>query len=98
MSKKLIITEKPSVARQFASALGVRGNQEGYIENDEWVITWCVGHLVSLCMPEKYDDTLKKWSLTTLPTTKPLDRVYKSVLLPLYIHLKAAQAIADPDI
>ena len=67
MEKSLIITEKPSVARQFASVLGVSGSQDGYIENDSWVITWCVGHLVSLSYPEAYDPTLKKWSMDTLP-------------------------------
>ncbi len=54
------LKRKPSVARQFASALGVGGSRDGYIENDRWVITWCVGHLVSLIYPEAYDPTLKK--------------------------------------
>lgn len=67
MSKKVIVTEKPSVARQFASALHVSGNHEGYIENGEWIITWCVGHLVTLSYPDKYDEALKKWSLNALP-------------------------------
>ena len=67
MDKSLIITEKPSVARQFAAALGVSGNQDGYIEDDRWVITWCIGHLVSLSYPEAYDPALKKWSMDTLP-------------------------------
>ncbi len=55
------------MARQFAAALGVKGNKDGYIEDGKWVITWCVGHLITLCMPEKYDEELKKWSLDTLP-------------------------------
>ena len=67
MEKAIIITEKPSVARQFASALGVSGSRDGYIENERWVITWCVGHLVSLSYPEAYDPALKKWSMDTLP-------------------------------
>ena len=67
MQKSLIITEKPSVARQFAAALGVSGSRDGYIENDTWVITWCVGHLVSLSYPEAYDPALKKWSMDMLP-------------------------------
>ena len=67
MAKKVIVTEKPSVARQFASALHVSGSHEGYIENDEWIITWCVGHLITLSYPEKYDESLKKWSLSSLP-------------------------------
>ena len=67
MGKKLIITEKPSVARQFAHALKVSGNQDGYIENKDTIITWCVGHLVTLSYPEAYDPDLKKWKLDTLP-------------------------------
>lgn len=67
MGKKLIITEKPSVARQFAAALGVSGNQEGYIENNEWVITWCLGHLVTLSYPEKYNEELARWEIEALP-------------------------------
>lgn len=67
MGKTLIITEKPSVAREYAQILGVRGNQDGYIENDRYVITWCVGHLVTMCYPEEYNPELKKWELDTLP-------------------------------
>lgn len=71
MAKKVVVTEKPSVARQFASALHVSGSHEGYIENDEWIITWCVGHLITLSYPEKYDESLKKWSLSSLPFLPP---------------------------
>ena len=67
MAKKIIVTEKPSVAKTFAQVLGVTGRKEGYIENDEWIITWCVGHLVSLCYPERYDESLKQWRMDTLP-------------------------------
>ena len=74
MSKKLIITEKPSVARDFAKILGVSGNHDGYIENHEWVITWCVGHLVEMCYPEVYDEALKHWDMNDLPFLPP---VYK---------------------
>ncbi len=66
-NKKLIITEKPSVARQFAQVLNVSGNHEGYIEDDEWIITWAVGHLITLSYPEKYDEKYKKWNLDDLP-------------------------------
>lgn len=66
--KKLLITEKPSVARDFAKALKTNAkNQNGYLESDEWVITWCVGHLVTMSYPEKYDENLKFWRLDTLP-------------------------------
>ncbi len=67
MAKSLIITEKPSVAREFARILGVSGRQDGYIENDAYVITWCVGHLVEMVYPEEYDERYKKWRLEDLP-------------------------------
>ncbi|MCR4908959.1 MAG: type IA DNA topoisomerase [Lachnospiraceae bacterium] len=67
MGKTLIITEKPSVAREYAEILNVRGKAQGYIENDSYVITWCVGHLVEMCYPEKYDEKYKKWRLEDLP-------------------------------
>ena len=66
--KKLLITEKPSVAMEFAKVLKLGNNRkDGYIENDEWIITWCVGHLVTMSYPEKYDENLKFWRLDTLP-------------------------------
>ena len=55
MGKSLIITEKPSVAQEFAKVLRVSGRGDGFIENQEYVITWCVGHLVALVYPESYD-------------------------------------------
>ncbi|MBQ0027174.1 MAG: type IA DNA topoisomerase [Lachnospiraceae bacterium] len=68
MGKKLIITEKPSVARAFAAALGGdMRNAKGYMESDEYIITWCVGHLVTMCYPEEYDPALKRWNLNTIP-------------------------------
>lgn len=68
MSKKLLITEKPSVAMEFAKALKINTNRKnGYLESDEWIITWCVGHLVTMSYPEKYDENLKFWRLDTLP-------------------------------
>ena len=74
MAKSLIITEKPSVAREFATILHVSGRQDGYIENDSYVITWCVGHLVEMVYPEVYDEKYKKWRLEDLPF---LPEVYK---------------------
>ena len=80
MSKKLLITEKPSVAREFAKVLGVNGaNKNGYVESDEWIITWCVGHLVTMSYPEKYDEKLKFWRLDTLPF---LPEEYKYEIIP----------------
>lgn len=68
MAKKVIITEKPSVAMEFAKVLKIDTNRKnGYIESDEWIITWCVGHLVTMSYPEAYDEKLKVWSLSTLP-------------------------------
>ena len=68
MPKKLLITEKPSVAMQFAKALKIETNRKnGYLENFEWIITWCVGHLVTMSYPEVYDKKLKFWRLDTLP-------------------------------
>ena len=66
--KNLLITEKPSVAMEFAKVLKLGNNRKnGYIENENWVITWCVGHLVTMSYPEKYDEKLKFWRLDTLP-------------------------------
>jgi len=68
MGKKLLITEKPSVAMEFAKALKINTNREnGYLESENWIITWCVGHLVTMSYPEKYDEKLKFWRLDTLP-------------------------------
>jgi len=70
MSKNLFIAEKPSVAVEFAKALGVNvssSRKDGYIESESVVVTWCVGHLVTMSYPEVYDPALKRWSLDTLP-------------------------------
>ena len=68
MGKKLLITEKPSVAMEFAKALKITTNRKnGYLESENWIITWCVGHLVTMSYPEKYDEKLKFWRLDTLP-------------------------------
>ena len=68
MSKSLYIAEKPSVAREFAKALKVTGkNNDGYIEDDNHIVTWCVGHLVTMSYPESYDPELEEWRLSTLP-------------------------------
>ena len=68
MSKSLYIAEKPSVAQEFAKALKVKARrQDGYLESESAVVTWCIGHLVTMSYPEKYDARLKRWSLDTLP-------------------------------
>lgn len=77
--KKLIITEKPSVAQEFARILSVSGRNDGYIENSDYVITWCVGHLVEMVYPEVYDEKYKKWKLEDLPF---LPKEYKYDVIP----------------
>ena len=68
MGKRLFIAEKPSVAREFAKALQVNGqNRDGYIESGDTIVTWCVGHLVTMSYPDAYDEKLKRWSLDTIP-------------------------------
>ena len=64
---KLIISEKPSQAFAYAKALGVKGKKDGYLENNDYIITWCVGHLVALADPSAYNDKYKKWSYDDLP-------------------------------
>ncbi|CVI65990.1 DNA topoisomerase 3 [Clostridiales bacterium CHKCI001] len=68
MGKSLYIAEKPSVAQEFAKALHMNGKkQDGYLESEDSIITWCVGHLVTMSYPEVYDPALKKWSMETIP-------------------------------
>ncbi len=79
MGKSLIITEKPSVAQEFARVLGSFERKNGYLENGTHVITWCVGHLVEMVYPEEYDEKYKKWKLEDLPF---LPRDYKYNVIP----------------
>ena len=68
MGKALYIAEKPSVAQEFANALKISARRsDGYLESDTAVVTWCVGHLVTMSYPEAYDPKYKRWSLQTLP-------------------------------
>lgn len=68
MGKNLYIAEKPSVAREFARVLQINAsNKDGYMESPEAIVTWCVGHLVTMSYPEVYDEKYKKWSLNTIP-------------------------------
>lgn len=73
---KLIIAEKPSVAFAIAKALNIKGSKDGYIENNEFVISWCVGHLVALAEPSAYDEKYLKWNYADLPII-PTDFQYK---------------------
>lgn len=64
---KLIITEKPSVAKDIANVLGINKRENGYMSGNDYIVTWCVGHLVQLAMPEEYDPKFKAWNINTLP-------------------------------
>ena len=80
MGKALYIAEKPSVAQEFAKALKINGQRrDGYLESEDSVVTWCVGHLVTMSYPEKYDIKYKRWSLDTLPF---LPRDFKYEIIP----------------
>lgn len=80
MAKALYIAEKPSVAQEFAKALKLNGQRkDGYLESEDCVVTWCVGHLVTMSYPEKYDIKYKRWSLDTLPF---LPREFKYEVIP----------------
>lgn len=89
--KKLILTEKPSVARDFAKALGVTPKGSGFFENDSYVITWAIGHLLTLKAPEDYDKSLKRWKEDTLPII-PDKMKYKSISK-TYPQLKIIRSI-----
>ena len=67
MGKTLILAEKPSVGRDIARALGVKGTGEGMIEGDQYIVSWAVGHLVALCDPDELNPEWKKWRWETLP-------------------------------
>ena len=68
MGKNLFIAEKPSVAREFANALKYNmRSKDGYLESEEAIVTWCVGHLVTMSYPEVYDEKFRRWSFDTLP-------------------------------
>ena len=67
MTKKLVLAEKPSVAKEIAKNLNVNKNKGSYIEGDKYVVTWALGHLVGLQDPEGYGDIYKSWSMETLP-------------------------------
>ncbi len=80
MSKSLYIAEKPSVAAEFAKALKITGSKkDGYIESENAIVTWCVGHLVTMSYPEVYNPALKKWNMETLPF---LPKEYKYEIIP----------------
>ncbi len=77
MGKVLVIAEKPSVGRDIAKALRVSGRKDGYIENDQYIITWAIGHLIGLKYPEEHDPAHKSWRIEDLPLTFPLSESLK---------------------
>lgn len=80
MPKRILITEKPSVAMEFAKVLKINGTRkDGYLESENWIVTWCVGHLVTMSYPEVYDEKLKFWRLDTLPF---MPKEYKYEVIP----------------
>lgn len=80
MGKSILITEKPSVAMEFAKVLHINGiRKDGFLESDQWIVTWCVGHLVTMSYPDKYDEKLKYWRLDTLPF---MPKEYKYEIIP----------------
>ena len=80
MAKNILITEKPSVAMEFAKVLGINGaRKDGFLESDKWIVTWCVGHLITMSYPEVYDEKLKFWRLDTLPF---MPKEYKYEIIP----------------
>ena len=96
--KKILITEKPSVAMEFAKVLNINtSRKDGYLEAEEWIVTWCVGHLVTMSYPEKYDEKLKFWRLDTLPFI-PQD--YKYEVIPnVQKQFNTIQALVNrPDV
>jgi len=64
---KLVIAEKPSVGMALAKALGVTGKKNGYVESGDYIISWCVGHLVGLANADSYDEKYRKWNISDLP-------------------------------
>ena len=68
MSYKLVIAEKPSVAQAIAKVIGADKKEDGYLEGNGYIVSWCVGHLVELASPESYDEKYEKWRYEDLPT------------------------------
>ena len=86
MSYKLVIAEKPSVAQSIAKVIGADKREDGYLEGNGYIVSWCVGHLVELASPESYDEKYEKWRYDDLPIL-PFER--------LWISSMEDQAISD---
>lgn len=95
--KKLVIAEKPSVARELARVLGSKGRGDGYIEGDEYVVTWALGHLVELCEPAHYSERYKRWSMKDLPMIpETLDQQVIESTKDQFAHIE--ELLKRPDI
>jgi DNA topoisomerase-3 len=88
---KLVIAEKPSVAQSLAKVIGANKRQDGYLEGDGYLVSWCVGHLVELSAPERYDERYAKWRLEDLPILP--ERLAVRGLLGDY-----QKAVPDPEV
>lgn len=97
MSRTMILTEKPSVAREFANVLGVKNKGNGFLENDKYVIVWCVGHLVTLSMPGIYDKKYDKWNIEDLPFI-PDNYLYEIIKDVAEQYKVVKRYMNDPDI
>ena len=105
MSKKLIVAEKPSVARDIARVLGVKGKGEGFMFGDEYIVTWAIGHLVSLCEPGETDPAWVKWNMAQLPMLPdniplkvlPKTKAQFSVIKKLMLDKEVASLICATD-
>lgn len=93
--KTLILAEKPSVARDFAAALGVRGKKEGYLEDSRYIITWAIGHLVELSAPHDYDPRWKSWRMDSLPIIPSTFRY--TPIAKTRRQLNVIRRLLDPD-
>ena len=83
MSYKLVIAEKPSVAQSIAKVIGADKREDGYLEGNGYIVSWCVGHLVELAPPESYDEKYEKWRYEDLPK-EPYQSIYRSYIREAY--------------
>ena len=87
MSYRLVIAEKPSVAQAYAKVLGATNRNDGYLEGNGYLVSWCIGHLVELAPPNVYDEKYVKWSIADLPILP------QNVAVPrVYVHQKCSLA------
>ena len=94
--KKLVIAEKPSVARELARTLGSRVRGDGYIEGSDYIVTWALGHLVELCEPGHYSERYKRWSIKDLPMLPDqLDQQVIEDTHEQFDHIQAYSGTAD---